>query len=151
MRLASRFPSTTTSLSAAPFPIARQGLGGAIVLALGFGLCVNGAPASGQTGLPMQEKIIEEVIVTGTRIQRANLISSSPIAQVDAQELLLAGITRVEDLLKSMPQLYSLDNSSGANGATGTATLELRGPGASRTLVLVDGRRPTRRVTAPYP
>jgi outer membrane receptor protein involved in Fe transport len=87
------------------------------------------------------ESILEEVVVTGTRIQRANLVSVSPITQVNAEDLRLAGITRVEDLLKNLPQLYSFQNSTASNEATGTATLNLRNLGSQRTLVLVDGRR----------
>ncbi|WP_232059321.1 TonB-dependent receptor domain-containing protein [Kineobactrum salinum] len=88
-----------------------------------------------------EELLVEEVIVTGSRIQRANLVSASPVTQVDAQEFKFQGTTRVEDLMKNLPQVYSNQNSSQANGATGTATLNLRNLGDERTLVLVNGRR----------
>jgi outer membrane receptor protein involved in Fe transport len=84
---------------------------------------------------------LEEVIVTGSRIQRANLVSASPVTQVDAEEFLFTGNTRVEDLVKNLPQVYSYSNASQQNGATGTATLNLRNLGDERTLVLVNGRR----------
>jgi iron complex outermembrane receptor protein len=103
-------------------------------------LCVLLTPGLAQ-GQQADDTVIEEVVVTGTRIQKANLISVSPITQLDAEELRLAGITRVEDLLKNLPQLYSTQNSSATNDASGTATLNMRNLGSKRTLVLVDGKR----------
>ncbi len=87
------------------------------------------------------ELMVEEVVVTGSRIQRTNLVSASPVTQVDAEELRFQGTTRVEDLMKNLPQVYSNQNASQSNGATGTATLNLRNLGDERTLVLVNGRR----------
>ncbi|MEQ9396502.1 TonB-dependent receptor plug domain-containing protein [Haliea sp.] len=84
---------------------------------------------------------IEEVLVTGTRIQRANLGSPSPVVEVSARELSHGGSDRLEDLLKALPQLYTDQNRNTANGSTGTATLDLRNLGPQRTLILMDGRR----------
>lgn len=88
-----------------------------------------------------QEQLVEEVVVTGSRIQKANLVSASPVTQIDAEEFRFQGTTRVEDLMRNMPQVYSNQNSTQSNGATGTATLNLRNLGDARTLVLVNGRR----------
>ena len=84
---------------------------------------------------------LEALVVTGSRIQRANLVSSSPVIQIEAEDLAFQGTTRVEDMLRTLPQVYSAQNASQSNGATGTATLNLRNLGAERTLVLVNGRR----------
>ena len=84
---------------------------------------------------------LEEVVVTGSRIRKVNLVSSSPVTQVDAEELLFQGTVRVEDMLRNLPQVYSDQNTSQSNGATGTATINLRNLGAERTLVLINGRR----------
>ncbi len=84
---------------------------------------------------------IEEVVVTGSRIQRANITASSPVTQIDAQDLQFTGITRVEDALRYLPQVYSEQSTGQSNGATGTATVSLRNLGPERTLVLVNGRR----------
>jgi iron complex outermembrane receptor protein len=51
------------------------------------------------------------------------------------------GVTRIEDLVNQLPQAFAAQNVTVSNGATGTATLNLRGLGSPRTLVLVDGRR----------
>lgn len=88
-----------------------------------------------------QEQLVEEVVVTGSRIQKANLVSASPVTQIEAAEFRFQGTTRVEDLMRNMPQVYSNQNSTQSNGATGTATLNLRNLGDARTLVLVNGRR----------
>jgi len=84
---------------------------------------------------------LEEVVVTGSRIQKANLVSSSPVTQVEAEELLFSGTVRVEDMIRTLPQVYSDQNTTQSNGATGTATINLRNLGAERTLVLINGRR----------
>ena len=87
------------------------------------------------------EEQLEEITVTGSRIQKANLVSASPVVQLDAEQLAFSGATRVEDVLGSMPQVY-LDQSSGQSiESTGTATMQLRNLGNSRTLVLVNGKR----------
>lgn len=87
------------------------------------------------------DTLIEEVLVTGTRIQRANLGSPSPVVEVSADDLSHGGSDRLEDLLRALPRVYTDQNRNTANGSTGTATLDLRNLGPQRTLVLVDGRR----------
>jgi iron complex outermembrane recepter protein len=82
-----------------------------------------------------------EVVVTGSRIRQANLETTSPVTQVTAADISTAGVTRVEDLVTQLPQAFAAQNSTVSNGATGTATVSLRGLGSARTLVLVDGRR----------
>lgn len=85
---------------------------------------------------------LERIQVTGSRIpQSANVVSSSPISQVTAEEFQLSGTVRVEDLINDLPQVFAGQASTDSNGATGTATVSLRGLGAQRTLVLINGRR----------
>lgn len=82
-----------------------------------------------------------DIIITGSRIPQPNLTSSSPVTVVSSQEVKLSGVTRVEDLLNSLPQVFAGQTSTDANGATGIATVNLRGLGSQRTLVLINGRR----------
>lgn len=84
---------------------------------------------------------LEEVMVTGSRIQKANLVSTSPVTQIGVEDIRIGGITRIEDLLNDLPQVAASNSSGDANGATGTATINLRNLGTVRTLVLVNGRR----------
>ena len=84
---------------------------------------------------------VEEVVVTGTRIVDPNVTSSSQITSIDGEELLVRGITRVEDYLNDLPQISPGQSITNSNGASGTATANLRNLGCSRTLVLMNGRR----------
>src|SRR6202522_1048500 len=84
---------------------------------------------------------LQEVVVTGTRIQSANLISASPVTTVTSLDIQASGLTRVEDLLNNLPQVFAGQGANMSNGATGTATIDLHDLGANRTLVLVDGMR----------
>ena len=83
----------------------------------------------------------EAVQVTGTLIPRPTLEAMSPVTTLEVEELTYRGINRVEDLLTSLPQVFVAQNSSVSNGASGTATVDLRYLGTNRTLVLIDGRR----------
>jgi outer membrane receptor protein involved in Fe transport len=85
---------------------------------------------------------LEEVVVTGSRIAGdANLVTSSPVTQIKAEEIGYRGITRVEDLMNDLPQVVPELTANDSNGSTGTATLDLRGLGSDRTLVLTNGHR----------
>ena len=84
---------------------------------------------------------VEEVIVTGSRIVDPNIVSSSQIAVIDGQDIINAGVTRVEDYLNDMPQISPGQSITNSNGSDGTATVNLRNLGCSRTLVLMNGRR----------
>ena len=63
------------------------------------------------------------------------------MTQVTAADVVTQGVTRIEDLVNQLPQAFAAQNVDVSNGATGTATLNLRGLGSPRTLVLIDGRR----------
>ena len=83
----------------------------------------------------------QELVVTGSRIPSPNLTSISPVAAITDTELKFEGTTNVETLLNELPQVFADYGADVSNGATGTATVNLRGLGSSRTLVLIDGRR----------
>jgi iron complex outermembrane recepter protein len=80
---------------------------------------------------------LAEVVVTGSRISVPNQISISPVTFVSALDVAQTGVTRVEDLLNALPQVLASQSSNISNGADGTATVDLRGLCAKRTLVLV--------------
>ena len=79
--------------------------------------------------------------VTGSRIKQANLTSGSPVTIVNDTEIKYQGTIRVEDLINSLPQAFADQGGNLSNGATGTATVNLRNLGSERTLVLIDGKR----------
>src|SRR5258708_5179933 len=84
---------------------------------------------------------LEEVVVTGSRITSPNLTAISPITSVDDGYIGSTNLTRVEDILNNLPMVFAGQNSTISNGSDGTASVNLRGLGANRTLVLVNGRR----------
>jgi outer membrane receptor protein involved in Fe transport len=104
-------------------------------------------PQEGQTTVPSTNaqgenvRSSQEIIITGTRIPQPNLTSASPVTVLSAQEVKLQGTTRTEDLINSLPQAFAAQGSNVSNGATGTATVNLRGLGPARTLVLINGKR----------
>jgi hypothetical protein len=86
---------------------------------------------------------LESVVVTGSRLAPLGFREPTPVTVVGAEEIKLSGTVNIEQLLGDSPQFVGSQN----NGATantvpgGTATLNLRGFGAQRNLVLVNGRR----------
>ncbi len=65
---------------------------------------------------------VQEVVVTGTRIPTPNLTSVSPVTAIGAAELKAQGVTRVEDMINSLPQAFAAQGSSISNGSNGTAS-----------------------------
>ena len=102
------------------------------------------APASAQeAGPPLQE-----VIVTGSRIPvPANISATSPTTVVSDEEVRLQGHTDITDVINQLPQNTIGSNSDFGNTSSpltatgGFSTVDLRGLGPQRTLVLVNGRR----------
>src|SRR5258706_5151674 len=83
----------------------------------------------------------ERIEITGTRIPSPNLESLSPVEVISGQDIKFEGVTRIEDMLNSLPQVFADFGANVSNGATGTATVNLRNLGATRTLVLMNGKR----------
>jgi iron complex outermembrane receptor protein len=118
-------------------------------------LCVSGAgtsmtasaqqaPATSSEPVPA----LQEVVVTGSRIPvPANISATSPTAVVTSQEIQLEGHTDITDVINQLPQNIIGTNSDFGNTSSpltatgGFSTVDLRGLGPQRTLVLVNGRR----------
>jgi outer membrane receptor protein involved in Fe transport len=95
-----------------------------------------------------QEAGLEEITITGSRIVRRDLDAASPIVTIDTERLENSSTLGIESVLNQMPQFVpdSTQFDGGTNVASGAVTpgiasVNLRGIGANRTLVLVDGRR----------
>src|ERR1700682_4922406 len=91
---------------------------------------------------------LEEVVVTGSRIPvPANITATSPITIVSSEEILLQGHTDISDVINQLPQNTigagaDFGNTSSPLTSTGGfTTVDLRGLGPQRTLVLLNGRR----------
>lgn len=114
--------------------------GGAVAIAVSL--------ACAQTGYAQQNEgsdSIEEIVITGSRIRTGRQAPSIPIDTVTSEDLKLSGFQNVEEVLNNMPQFVpsrtASTNSTADPNATGAATLDLRGLGGQRSLVLVNGRR----------
>lgn len=81
------------------------------------------------------------IVVTGSRIQQRNVETAAPVAVVDAEEFTLSGTVNVENVINTLPQVIPGTTAFSNNPGTGASTLNLRGLGSTRTLVLVNGRR----------
>lgn len=81
------------------------------------------------------------IVVTGSRIQRTDLNSTSPVTVVSPEEFRLTGAVNVEQVLNTLPQVLPGITGFSNNPGNGAVTLNLRNLGATRTLVLVNGRR----------
>lgn len=119
-----------------------------IRLALMFGgasLALSGAAAAQEAQEGEEaEQAQERIQVTGSRIKRTDMEGAVPVTVIDREAIDLSGDMSVSDIIRN-----TTFNSAGSfrpqsgSSAQGVAQVDLRGLGASRTLVLVDGRRLT--------
>jgi outer membrane cobalamin receptor len=120
---------------------------GALVIGLAAGQQVwaqaAAEPAHGVDGAaPATADKGGEIIVTGSRIARRDYTSSSPISTVSSDFIAKTDSSTLETSLNQLPQIASSASSSTNTQARGgQASLNLRGLGQQRTLVLLDGRR----------
>jgi iron complex outermembrane recepter protein len=108
------------------------------------------APAADTTTPPAagEPATLQEVIVTGSRIPvPANISATSPITIVSSEDIQLQGHTDISDVINQLPQNIIGANSDFGNTSSpltstgGFTTVDLRGLGPQRTLVLLNGRR----------
>ncbi|MCH8501471.1 MAG: TonB-dependent receptor [Aliidiomarina sp.] len=112
-----------------------------------------GATATAMTGIASAQdqeqeeeaaERVERIQVTGSRIQRTDMEGALPVTVIDRQSIELSGEISAADLIRN-----TTFNSAGSfrpqsgSSAQGVSQVNMRGLGASRTLVLVDGRRLT--------
>jgi iron complex outermembrane receptor protein len=92
-----------------------------------------------------EDRTLEEVVVTGSRIARPELESTTPITIVGAPEIEASGNLNIADVLRNLPQVgisgLSSSNSNFSTAGGGINSIDLRNLGDNRTLVLVNGRR----------
>ncbi|MGD9980391.1 MAG: TonB-dependent receptor [Hyphomonadaceae bacterium] len=109
------------------------------------GASVLAAAAAALTGTPAMAQDSEEeeaIVVTGTRLVRQDFEAISPITTVGSEQLELTATLTTDSLLNELPQIIP-GNTRTSNNAGGEdfATVDLRGLGTTRTLVLVNGER----------
>jgi iron complex outermembrane recepter protein len=115
-------------------------LAGASVLAAATAM-FSVAPVGVALGQEAEED--EAIVVTGTRIARRDAVAESPILTVTQEEMTNSGFVTVEQYLNTLPQVTpGISSQSNNPSSNGRAFVDLRGLGAGRNLVLIDGRRP---------
>lgn len=120
-----------------------------------FAAFLVAAPVMAQETLPtpqdpeaQDEAVVDEIVVTGSRIPRNEFTSSSPVQVLTTERAEQRGLSDTAQLLQSStlaagsPQVNSTISSAFVtDGGPGSSTISLRGLGANRTLVLLNGRR----------
>ena len=111
------------------------------MLALSTALVIPGG-AFAQAPDDGDAMVLEEVVVTGSRIKRSDTSSISPITVLSDADLAVSGNLTLENFIQDMPSVNGGDFGAGVNnGNPGIASVSLRGLGPNRTLTLVNGKR----------
>ncbi|MFN3816955.1 TonB-dependent receptor plug domain-containing protein [Brevundimonas sp.] len=120
-------------------------VGGILAIAAAMPVMAQDA-ATAEQGPAVTE--VQELVITGSRIPRNEFTSSSPVQILTAESAQARGLSDTAQLLQQStlaagsPQVTSTISSAFVtNGGPGAATVSLRGLGANRTLVLLNGRR----------
>lgn len=122
-----------------------------LLRAVRYALYVGTAAAVGLTAAPAfaqdeggdKGETLETIVVTGSRIRRVDLETSSPVFVIDKSAIEKTGKLTIGDLLQEAPSIAGAATNPAVNngGGTGASTVSLRGLGSSRTLLLVNGQR----------
>ncbi|MGR4875106.1 TonB-dependent receptor domain-containing protein [Pseudoxanthomonas sp. LARHCG66] len=117
--------------------------------AIGFVLAVGATSAAG-TGLAFAQesttegaKTLDAIQVTGSRVARVETETASPVVIIDRAAIEQTGKLTLGDLIQELPAVSGAATNPQVNngGGDGSSTVELRGLGSERTLLLVNGRR----------
>lgn len=94
------------------------------------------------TSLPTLAQTAERIEITGSRIKRIDAEGSLPVTTIGREELQASGAATVAEFMRAIP-FASTGNFRPQSGssAQSLAEIDLRGLGADRVLVLIDGRR----------
>jgi outer membrane receptor protein involved in Fe transport len=117
-------------------------LAGASVLAAAAALAGTPAFAQDNSNTSASSGDDEAIVVTGTRLVRQDFQAISPVTTVGSEQLELTATMTTDTLLNELPQIIPGNNRTSNNaGGEPFATVDLRGLGPGRTLVLVNGER----------
>ncbi len=106
----------------------------------------SAADASADAGIAGTETTLDAVRVTGSRVMSAGFESPTPVTSITQEQIQAEAPNNIVDFINTLPAMANTrsptqGNNAISSGATGMSLLDLRGLGADRTLVLVDGRR----------
>ncbi|RHW75621.1 TonB-dependent receptor [Colwellia sp. RSH04] len=114
----------------------------AIRLAMMFGAGTAAAISAPAFAADEGAEEVEKIEVTGSRIKRSDLEGASPVTVITTEDMKIEGNLTVADALRNsnLNSFGSFSERSGSS-AQSQATIDLRGAGSDRTLVLIDGKR----------
>ena len=116
-------------------------LSSAVKMAL-FASAASSLVISSQVNAAEAEVSVERIEVTGSRINRTDVETASPVTVISSEFIAQSGYSSVEEILSAQPTAAGMNlGATTNNGSGGSATVNLRGMGAQRTLVLLNGRR----------
>lgn len=114
----------------------------AIKTAMLTGLFGSVAFTAGSYAQETAANAVERIEVTGSRIKRTDMEGVAPVAVITAAEIELSGFSNVEEVLQaSVANAGRTIEGNESSWTQGASTINLRGMGANRTLVLVNGKR----------
>ncbi|MGH8315446.1 MAG: TonB-dependent receptor domain-containing protein, partial [Steroidobacterales bacterium] len=144
-------------------PLAGNGLALLLLLTPGIGLAADETPATTTPAATTTQSVViekkpetkdattaaapEQIVITGSRIRHDAFTSDSPIQVITKDQSVLAGLTTTTEVLQGSTvsggsnQINNYFGGYVTDGGPGANTLSLRGLGAVRTLVLLNGRR----------
>jgi len=99
------------------------------------------AQVSDQVAEQELQEEVEQIIVTGTRIQNPDIVAASPITVVGLEEIEQKFTPNIERVFRDLPITIPGDGQNVNNGTAGRAEVDLRGLGPERSLNMIDGKR----------
>ncbi len=90
------------------------------------------------------DRVIENIVVTGSHIARSEFSAAIPITLIDSEDIEIASIETLDGILQQLPSVQQVNGARESQSGTersGVASVALRGLGVSRTLTLLDGKR----------
>ncbi len=88
------------------------------------------------------DDVIEEIVVTGSRIKRSDFSSASPITVISGQSIVESGFSNLGEALRAQASAGTAGfNQSSILSGGGSTSLDLRNLGPDRVLILINGRR----------
>lgn len=113
----------------------------AVRLAIAFGAVSATSFTASVTAAEEEVAKVERIEVTGSRIKRTDMETSSPVLVLDRAAIDASGLLSIGDILQDIPAAGAALNTAFNNGGNGSTNIDLRNLGAQRVLVLVNGRR----------
>lgn len=114
----------------------------AVRLGLAFGAASTAVFSATAAAEEASVESVERIQVTGSRIKRTDLETAMPVSSFSMEDIKASGVPTLEQFVQQLPVISGGSYGSNVNnGGNGTVSMNLRGLGSDRTLVLLNGRR----------